>query len=634
MNPWPVDAEVEEVHTPRPGHADLAGPAQVRPLRRPQRARARERPRDRGPGGRRGARQGAPARLRRQRPQPRGADRLGARPRSATISGPRTSPASTSRRCAASTPTASEAMVAEIDRLRKANESLGGIFEVRAFGLVPGLGSHSSWEERLDARLAQALVSIQAVKGVSVGEAWEVAGRAGSESHDEIFWSRGARLAPRDQPRRRRRGRDVERRAARRARRAEADLDPDQAAALAWTPRPRSRPRRCASAPTRPSCPAAGVVGEAMIALVLARLLPREVRRRPHRRRARRARPPTGSGSGGGGRGAARPTRAGAPAGDRLHRLHGRGQDDGRERRARRRPAGDRGRRAAGGRARHADRRVLRARRRGGVPQPRGRRGRPAARGRRRRRDRARRRRRVLGAGPQGARPPRRRLASGRRRGGVAARRRAADRPLAQDRERFEALYAEREPIYEAAGRRDPARRRRGAGRRALPALSGSRELPPRDADGVGVRASRASTRSYVGAGILGAGLLAARGPAVLRHRHDRVAALRRRGRSRSRAWSRSSPASAPRRSPRPSGCCASWRRLGMSRADHLVALGGGVVGDLAGFCAADLPARGRRWCRCRPRWSPRSTPRTAARPGSTCPRPRTTSAPTTCRAP
>ena len=86
-------------------------------------------------------------------------------------------------------PDASQAMVAEIDRLRKANESLGGIFEVRAFGLVPGLGSHTGWEGRLDARLAQALVSIQAVKGVSVGEAWEVAGRPGSESHDEIFWS-------------------------------------------------------------------------------------------------------------------------------------------------------------------------------------------------------------------------------------------------------------------------------------------------------------------------------------------------------------------------------------------------------------------------------------------------------------
>jgi chorismate synthase len=80
-------------------------------------------------------------------------------------------------------------MVAEIDRLRKANESLGGVFEVRAFGLVPGLGSYASWDARLDGRLAQAIVSIQAVKGVSVGEAWEVAARPGSESHDEIFWS-------------------------------------------------------------------------------------------------------------------------------------------------------------------------------------------------------------------------------------------------------------------------------------------------------------------------------------------------------------------------------------------------------------------------------------------------------------
>ena len=57
-------------------------------------------------------------------------------------------------------------MVEHIDVQRKANESLGGVFEVRAFGLVPGLGSHVSWEERLDGRLAGALCSIQAVKGV------------------------------------------------------------------------------------------------------------------------------------------------------------------------------------------------------------------------------------------------------------------------------------------------------------------------------------------------------------------------------------------------------------------------------------------------------------------------------------
>jgi len=84
---------------------------------------------------------------------------------------------------------ASAAMVAEIDRTRKANESLGGIFEVRAFGVVPGLGSHVSWEERLDGRLAQALMSIQSMKGVGIGDGFDLAGRVGSQAHDEIFWS-------------------------------------------------------------------------------------------------------------------------------------------------------------------------------------------------------------------------------------------------------------------------------------------------------------------------------------------------------------------------------------------------------------------------------------------------------------
>jgi chorismate synthase len=82
-------------------------------------------------------------------------------------------------------------MVQEIDRLRKANESLGGVFEVRAFGLVPGLGSYVSWEERLDGRLAQAVLSIQAIKAVSIGDGIEVAGLPGSEAHDEIFYDEG-----------------------------------------------------------------------------------------------------------------------------------------------------------------------------------------------------------------------------------------------------------------------------------------------------------------------------------------------------------------------------------------------------------------------------------------------------------
>ena len=84
---------------------------------------------------------------------------------------------------------ASDAMVAEIDAARKANESLGGVFEVVAFGLVPGIGSHMSWEERLDGRLAQAIMSIQAMKGVGIGDGFALAGRVGSQAHDEIFWS-------------------------------------------------------------------------------------------------------------------------------------------------------------------------------------------------------------------------------------------------------------------------------------------------------------------------------------------------------------------------------------------------------------------------------------------------------------
>ena len=129
-------------------------------------------------------------------------------------------------------PDASAAMVEEINRLRKANESLGGVFEVRAFGLVPGLGSHVSWEERIDGRLGQAILSIQALKGVAIGDGFEIAGVPGSQAHDEIFWDEQPRLLPRDQPRGRGRGRDDHRRAARRPRLDEAAADAHQAAAL------------------------------------------------------------------------------------------------------------------------------------------------------------------------------------------------------------------------------------------------------------------------------------------------------------------------------------------------------------------------------------------------------------------
>jgi chorismate synthase len=87
-------------------------------------------------------------------------------------------------RCA--DPAASRAMVAEIDSARKDGDTLGGVVEVLAFGLPPGLGSFTHWDRRLDARLAGALMSIQAIKGVEVGDGFTTATRRGSVAHDEI----------------------------------------------------------------------------------------------------------------------------------------------------------------------------------------------------------------------------------------------------------------------------------------------------------------------------------------------------------------------------------------------------------------------------------------------------------------
>jgi chorismate synthase len=81
---------------------------------------------------------------------------------------------------------ASQAMVAEIDAARKDGDTLGGVVEVLAFGLPPGLGSFTHWDRRLDARLAGALMSIQAIKGVEVGDGFTTATRRGSVAHDEI----------------------------------------------------------------------------------------------------------------------------------------------------------------------------------------------------------------------------------------------------------------------------------------------------------------------------------------------------------------------------------------------------------------------------------------------------------------
>jgi chorismate synthase len=187
MNPWPVEAATAEVHLPRPGHADLVGTQKygltdVRDIL--ERASARE----------------TAARVAGGAVCKAFLAALGVSIHSHVIqitgvSAPRRHDLSAADfahvdespvRCLDAE--ASAAMVAEINRLRKANESLGGVFEVQAFGLLPGLGSHVSWRERLDGVLAQAVMSIQAIKGVAVGDGIEVAGLPGSLAHDEIFY--------------------------------------------------------------------------------------------------------------------------------------------------------------------------------------------------------------------------------------------------------------------------------------------------------------------------------------------------------------------------------------------------------------------------------------------------------------
>ena len=85
----------------------------------------------------------------------------------------------------------SAAMVAEVDDAKKDGDTLGGIVEVLAYGVPPGLGSHVQWDRRLDGRLAQALMSIQAIKGVEVGDGFETTRRRGSAAHDELFAADG-----------------------------------------------------------------------------------------------------------------------------------------------------------------------------------------------------------------------------------------------------------------------------------------------------------------------------------------------------------------------------------------------------------------------------------------------------------
>jgi chorismate synthase len=268
MSPWPVEAEVAEVHLPRPGHADLVGTqkyglSDVRDVL--ERASARETA-ARVAGGavakallsRFGVavfshvtQIGAVRAPHRSDLRPEDFDRVDESPVRCLDAG------------------AGEQMVEEINRLRKANESLGGAFEVVAFGVVPGLGSYASWRERLDGRLGQAILSIQAIKGVAIGDGVEVSGVPGSQAHDEIFW-------------------DEERGYYRQTNRAgglEGGMTTGEPlVARAWMkPLPTlTKPLRSVDTETHQpaealrertdstTVPAAGVVGEAMVALVLA----------------------------------------------------------------------------------------------------------------------------------------------------------------------------------------------------------------------------------------------------------------------------------------------------------------------------------------------------------------------------
>jgi chorismate synthase len=269
MNPWPVQETVPEVHLPRPGHADLVGTwkykqTDVRNIL--ERASARETA-ARVAGGAL-----AKAFLR----------ALGVEIRSHVVQITSVHAPAPTRALAVAdfdavdeSPVrcldadASRAMVAEINTLRKANESLGGVFEVLAFGLTPGLGSHVSWEERLDGRLAMAILSIQAMKGVSIGDGFGVAGVPGSQAHDEIFYSEEHGYF----------------RETNRAGGLEGGMSTGEPLVVrgAMKPLPTlTKPLRSVDTATHApaealrertdSCtvPAAGVVGEAMVALVLA----------------------------------------------------------------------------------------------------------------------------------------------------------------------------------------------------------------------------------------------------------------------------------------------------------------------------------------------------------------------------
>ncbi|HEY2867485.1 MAG TPA: chorismate synthase, partial [Pyrinomonadaceae bacterium] len=191
MSSEPIDTEPANpriVKRPRPGHADLAGGQkfQTRDLRNVlERASARET-------AARVAVGAVAKQLLRQFGVEFGSHVI-------QLGGVPTEPLSRSWADIAAIPTDSplnctddevqQQMIAAIDAAKENGDTLGGIFEVVANGVVTGIGSHISWTEKLDGRIAQAIMSIHAVKAVEIGTAVANAARPGSEVHDEIFWS-------------------------------------------------------------------------------------------------------------------------------------------------------------------------------------------------------------------------------------------------------------------------------------------------------------------------------------------------------------------------------------------------------------------------------------------------------------
>ncbi|MGQ0678457.1 MAG: chorismate synthase [Actinomycetota bacterium] len=165
-------------------------------------------------------------------------------------------------------PEAEPAMIAEIEAATEAKDSLGGVFEVLAYGVPVGLGSYVQWDRRLDGRLAQALMSIQAIKGVEVGDGFGNARLRGSLAHDEIFYAGGEFVRQTD-----------------RAGGTEGGVSMGGALRVRAAMKPLStlkRPLRTVDVNTKEqvsafkertdvcAVPAAAVVGEAMVSLVLA----------------------------------------------------------------------------------------------------------------------------------------------------------------------------------------------------------------------------------------------------------------------------------------------------------------------------------------------------------------------------